>query len=245
MNTRTTAGMGLALALLFGPLPALAQVCDTEVVVKDEDEIETPYELRGAVCEGMYSQVVALGGLEVVGLFEGEALEDYERDDTLYLSAPRASAGQVAVRAQGHQKRYRMDTLITAGEVVAWPVDPVLVAENIRPHEFQIQGRLGDDRLVPVRVGGDPDRDRGSVTVQLLSDREIRDVTYAVGDTCEVLKPAKTTSSGKHRSQTPFVGFVLDSDLRGDKCVRIEATDNVDGKTRIHTEVKLWLGDEH
>jgi hypothetical protein len=242
--------IGITLAL--GALPASAQTCDEfnpDGKLTTDGIPSTPYDYLEdyGICEGLYAKNSGMGPLEVVGLFEGDTLARFGEDDVLVVSAPRGGGSRVAVRAANEEKRYRMDAVIEPDGHVRWPVNRVLIPENILPDDLQIFGRLGGASgklLVPVHVGTTPLDTPAPVTLQVVTDHDVKDVEAIVGKTCDGDGERVYESSSWHNAKVPF-DIPLPADLHGEVCVKVEVRvpSNKDQITQ-DTQVHIWLGKE-
>ena len=114
------------------------------------------YQARGNRCEGFYLAGYAAQSIELVSLTLGPITYPLQAGVTLRVSTP-GSSGTVHVRAVPKPPRmsYRMDATLDAGSVLAWPVNDVLLPENISAGRIGVFGWKTDqkDRIyVPVLV---------------------------------------------------------------------------------------------
>jgi len=114
------------------------------------------YQARGNRCEGFYLAGYAAQSIELVSLTLGPIAYTLRAGVTLRVSTP-SNSGTVHVRAVPKPPRmsYRMDANLDPGSVLTWPVDDVLLPENISASRIGVFGWKADqkDRIyVPVQV---------------------------------------------------------------------------------------------
>ena len=114
------------------------------------------YQARGNRCEGFYLEGYGAQSIELISFTLGPIVYPLQSGVTLNVSAPSGSS-PVHVRAVPKPPRmaYRMDAVLDPGGVLAWPVNDVLLPENISAGRIGIFGwkEGGQTRTyVPLRV---------------------------------------------------------------------------------------------
>ena len=114
------------------------------------------YQARGNRCEGFYLEGYGAQSIELVSLTLGPIVFPLQTGLTLSVSAP-GSSGSLHIRAVPKPPRmaYRMDAVLDPGAVLTWPVNDVLLPENISANRIGVFAwkESGQTKTyVPVRV---------------------------------------------------------------------------------------------
>jgi hypothetical protein len=117
---------------------------------------QSQYKDRGNRCEGLYVADVGTLTLEILSLTLGDISFPLNPGEVLRVSAP-GSASNLRVRAVAKPPKtyYRLDASLAPGATLNWPIDAVLLPENIGPSRIGIFAfrEEGTQRIfVPVQV---------------------------------------------------------------------------------------------
>jgi hypothetical protein len=143
------------LAWLFfsSVLHAQTQQCDS---LRPLQGSQSQYKDRGNRCEGLYIADIGALNIEFLSLTTGEISYSLAPGEKLLVSVPNAT-GPVHVRAVAKPPKtyYRMDASLAPGTTLEWPVDEVLLPENIGSNRIGIFAFRSDSNqriFIPVRI---------------------------------------------------------------------------------------------
>lgn len=148
---------------------------------------DSGYRLRGNRCEGLYRSPISSGEFELLSLTTGRLSFELVRGNEIVVRAP-GGDDSVHVRAVGREARvyYRMDAVIAPGDSLCWPVDPVLLPEQLTAERIGVFGwrvMNGDTVFVPVAVGTTPEgSDRASMEMVVRPSFEADSVLWRIAN---------------------------------------------------------------
>jgi hypothetical protein len=115
----------------------------------------------GQRCEGIYVSPVAGESVQLVSLSQGRLSYDHAHPSTLLitLATPAANPAGIHVRAVGIPERlyYQMDADMPADHPLVWPIQDVVLREQIAPTDIGVfafrAGPDGTPVFLPVSIG--------------------------------------------------------------------------------------------
>ncbi len=172
VSLKTLARPLLLLLFPFVSLRAQTPACDSLRPVQGS---QSQYKDRGNRCEGLYVADVGTLTLEILSLTQSDISFSLNPGEVLRVSAP-ASTANLHLRAVAKPPKtyYRLDASLAPGATLNWPVDAVLLPENIGSSRIGIFAfrEEGTQRIfVPVRVSSSAPSDRSASHPTLLSIR--------------------------------------------------------------------------
>ena len=218
------------LAILIGALVARAQAIRCDPLPPPESG-RLAYQARGNRCEGFYLAGYGAQSIELVSLTLGPIVFPLQAGITLNVSAPGSSA-TVHVRAVPKPPRmaYRMDAVLNPGAVLEWPVNDVLLPENISAGRIGVFGwkEGGQTRTyVPLRVVQGQSAAASApaplLTIRLSFDAELVKWRSAVlaRDACAAFSEWKdATTHGSDAGQPVEISLMR---LEGGNCLEVAA----------------------
>lgn len=100
---------------------------------------QSQYKNRGNRCEGLYVADIGASKIEILSLTIGEISFSLTKGEELQVSVPNTT-GTVHIRAVARPPKtyYRMDASLSPGTTLEWPVNDVLLPENISSNRVGI-----------------------------------------------------------------------------------------------------------
>jgi hypothetical protein len=144
----------LSVSLLFSPcVGAQTQQCDS---LRPLQGSQSQYKNRGNRCEGLYVADIGASKIEILSLTIGEISFLLTKGEELRVSVPNTT-GTVRIRAVARPPKtyYRMDASLAPGTTLEWPVNDVLLPENISSNRIGIFAFRDDGNqriFIPARI---------------------------------------------------------------------------------------------
>lgn len=167
--------------LLCLPLAGDAEICDRLAPLPGSSY---QYKERGNRCEGLYVAEVGAQTIELISLTDGELSFDLRRGVTLQVSVP-PDAGEVRIRALAKPLKtyYRMDATLTAGSVLNWPVDDVLLPQSLSAERIGIFAwrTMGTEKIfapVKVRAGASSPKSEGKALLSIRTSFDVEKLKW-------------------------------------------------------------------
>jgi hypothetical protein len=233
LRTIVAVSGGLALAALSAF--AQTQHCDP---LPPPESGQPIYKARGNRCEGFYLASYGAQSIELVSLTLGPITFPLQAGVSLGVSTPGSSA-MVHVRAVPKPPRmsYRMDATLEPGAVLDWPVNDVLLPENISAGRIGVFGWKDNENgriYLPVRVvrkgAGGAAGGPIVLTIRLSFDAELVKwrSTALVRDSCGVFSEWKNaTNRGSDAGQPVEIELTR---MGGANCIEIAAKSETENR---------------